>query len=402
VELRFYTSINSVDKQLWQFLPNNDYPFIKFSFLSALENAGDKSPRAHTGLVDTFVACNHETGWRPCHAVVSEGGRPLAFLPNYIKDHSYGEYIFDWAWANAYQQNGLDYYPKLLNAIPFSPVSGPRLLIAPDTNEELVYQTLTEQIKIECDRKKFSSFHSLYLSEQASRSLSSNGFVQRHSFQYHWLNQKPGSGELYLDFPDFLQQLKSRKRKSVARERQTVTDAGIEFSWLEGAQIEDSHWEVFYRFYQLTYAKRSGHGGYLPKAFFKAIGDSIPENVVLLLALKDSACIAGALYLKSNDTLYGRYWGCTEEASFLHFEACIYQGIEYCIRHGLKKFDAGAQGEHKLQRGFYPVSTWSNHWIQHAQFRSAIARFIEEEKRQNLAYMRRAEEYLPYKQLSTP
>lgn len=401
MEVRFYTSLNSVDKQLWQLFGANNYPFIKYSFLSALENAGDNPLQAGAQPSETFVACNHETGWQPHHAVVYADGRPLAFLPNYIKDHSYGEYIFDWAWANAYQQHRLDYYPKLLNAIPFSPVTGPRMLIAPGADEALIYNALAEQIKMECDRRDFSSFHSLYLQEQASSFYRANGFVQRHSFQYHWLNQNPESGELYRDFPDFLQQLKSRKRKSVTKERRAVIDAGIELKWLEGAQIEERHWETFYRFYQLTYAKRSGHGGYLPKAFFKAIGITMPENIALLLAEHQGACIAGALYLKSNDTLFGRYWGCTKEASFLHFESCIYQGIEYCIRHGLKKFDAGAQGEHKLQRGFYPVSTWSNHWIRHEQFRSAIVRFIEEEKRQNLAYMRRAEEYLPYRQPST-
>lgn len=417
MKIKFYRSLAEIGEPLWSSVVTTDYPFLNYHFFFALENAADLSGATLTESnaseeianhsTSNFVACNRKSGWQPYHVVVfqqHEDGTPdtaIALMPNYIKYHSYGEYIFDWAWAEAYHRHGLDYYPKMYSAIPYSPVTGERIAIAKShthsKTRKLILSKISKAIKDECSKLKLSSFHLLFSEKHLSDELNTHELIQRHSFQYHWLNEN-NKGQPFTSFENFLSALKSRKRKEIKKERQRVSDAGIVFQQLSGDAIKDSHWRVFYQFYQRTYAKRSGHGGYLPQAFFEQLGETLSDKLLLVLALKNGEIIAGALNLFSSSTLFGRYWGCVEDAEFLHFETCYYQGIEFCISNGLKKFDAGAQGEHKIQRGFTPVSTWSNHWVAHDNFRNAIHDFINEEQKQNLLYMEQAKEMLPFAQ----
>jgi predicted N-acyltransferase len=390
VEIRFHSSINDIPAERWNSLIDNDYPFIRHEFFHALENSADNIEQ------EAFIACCKQSGWQANHVAVYQNNVLVACMPNYTKSHSYGEYIFDWAWANAYSQHGYDYYPKLLSAVPFSPVSGPRLISKPSTDKAQLHAAIFEEIKNHCEKYNYSSFHALYLPEHDSESFNALGMVQRHSFQYHWKNRNEHQ-QRYSAFDDFLETLKSRKRKSIRKERNAIAHQCIEFEQLRGEQIEHYHWDLFYRLYQITYLKRSGHAGYLPKAFFISLAESLGDQVMLILARKNGDYIAGAMYLVSETTLYGRYWGCREHAEFLHFETCIYQGIDYCIEQGIETFDAGAQGEHKLQRGFVPVSTWSNHWIRDPGFRRAITSFIAQEAEHHANVMEQARTYLPYK-----
>lgn len=383
MEVRFYSAIEAIGQSVWNTICDIDYPFIRYEFLHALETAADPDKEHGAG-------CSRQSGWQAHHAVVyDKDNQPIAAAPMYLKYHSYGEYIFDWSWADAYQRNGLNYYPKLLAAIPYSPVTGLRIAIASSYtgNNDAIYQTLVDACKNECAQLDLSSCHFLFPEKSVSDTLKQQQLLQRHSHQYHWINQNK-AGEPYTSFDDFLGEFKSRKRKDVKKERRLVAEQDVRLLRLTGADIDDDVWDVFYDFYQLTYAKRSGHGGYLPKAFFQTIAKTMPEQLLLVLAIQNDVAIAGALNLFSSTTLFGRYWGCTKAAEFLHFEACYYQGIEFCIERGLKKFDAGAQGEHKVQRGFRPVPTWSNHWIQHEGFRDAIQDFVvreAEQVKQNIA-----------------
>ena len=405
--VRFVSSIAAIGRDDWQRIAGRDYPFSRYDFLHALETAGERDPQ--TGQLD--AACTRLSGWMPDHALVSDAFGAIAVMPLYLKYHSYGEYIFDWAWAEAYQRNGLDYYPKLLAAIPYSPVTGPRLAIdeAALSNGRVQQQelivTLTQAVKKHCREVGASSFHLLYPDQQTSRAMAAQEFTTRHSFQYHWFNGGPvgdsgdgiKQGEKFADFAAFCATLKSRKRKAILKERREIAQQDICIERLAGEQITDDIWHRFYQFYQLTYAKRSGHGGYLNEAFFRQIGRTMPEQIMLVVAKKQGVIIAGALNLFSSTTLYGRYWGCTQEAEFLHFEACYYQGIEFCIERGLRRFDAGAQGEHKIQRGFRPVDTWSNHWIADQNLSDAVGDFTRREELHNEEYRQAARGMLPFK-----
>ena len=394
MEVHFYSAIEDIGHKLWNSLCGTDYPFMRYEFLHALETAGQDD-------LNIGAACTRKNGWQPHHAIVFDGTTAIAAAPLYIKYHSYGEYIFDWAWGEAYQRNGLNYYPKLLGAIPYSPVTGTRIAIAEAQlkNSENIYQAMTQACIQECEKLNLSSLHFLYAKKSVSDSLAQlqppHNLTQRHSHQYHWFNkskkQKP-----YIDFDDFLNEFKSRKRKDVKKERLCVKEQDIELLRLTGVDINDELWNTFFNFYQGTYAKRSGHGGYLPKAFFQQIAKTMPEQILLVIALQDGIAIAGALNFFSSDTLFGRYWGCNQDAEFLHFEACYYQGIEFCIKQGLTKFDAGAQGEHKVQRGFKPINTWSNHWIQHPDFREAINNFIKNEAEQVATNIATTTQWLPF------
>ena len=390
MEVRFYKAIEDIGQSLWNSLCGTDYPFIRYEFLHALETAGNNDP-------SIGAACTKESGWQPYHAIVFDGATAVAAAPLYIKYHSYGEYIFDWSWSEAYERNGLNYFPKLLGAIPYSPVSGSRIAIeetALDKSDE-IYQALKEACIEQCEKFDLSSFHFLYSTKSVSDALANQQLTQRHSHQYHWFNENKDQNS-FCDFEAFLGEFKSRKRKDIKKERQWVNDQGIKLLRLTGSDIDDALWDIFFDFYQRTYAKRSGHGGYLPKAFFQRIAQTMPEQILLVIALQDDTVIAGALNLFSSDTLFGRYWGCNQDAEFLHFEACYYQGIEFCIEKGLKKFDAGAQGEHKVKRGFRPINTWSNHWIKHPDFRVAINRFIKSEAEQVKTNIATTSQWLPF------
>lgn len=397
-EVCFVDNIAAIDKQQWQDIAGSSYPFLRYEFLHALEEARGDSSQHNENSNESYPACCRKTGWQPHHALIKEAGQIVGLMPLYLKHHSYGEYIFDWAWADAYHRHNIPYYPKLLAAIPYTPATGPRLVLSRNCkNQDAVIASLDGALIKQCRALNASSFHLLYPEHALGEKFAQRDYPLRQTFQYHWFNNN-SEQQPFSNFDDFASSLKSRKRKAIAKERRQITEQGIHLTRLVGSEINSAIWEQFYYFYQLTYAKRSGHGGYLGKAFFIELAETMPEQIMMVVASTGNQIIACALNFFSSDTLYGRYWGCSYEAEFLHFEACYYQGIEFCIERGLKKFDAGAQGEHKIQRGFVPVPTYSNHWIADENFRLAIGQFINEEKRQNRYYMQQAANLLPFRQ----
>ncbi len=377
MNVTFLSSINDIDQQQWNSLIDCDYPFITHQFLALLESSG---------------SANEASGWIPFHLTLrDESNALLAIMPLYIKTHSWGEYVFDWSWAEAYQQHNLNYYPKFVSSIPFTPATGPRICIKPGLDSTTILSVIINAIKHKANDLDISGWHLLFPEQQLSDQLAEMGLPQRHATQFHWFNRN------YQNFEHFLLQLTSRKRKNISKERQHILDQNISHNILLGDEITRDDWELFYHFYHMTYLKRSGRAGYLTKSFFSDLSCHMPANVILVIANKSERPIAAALYFRSSDTLFGRYWGCLEEYQFLHFESCYYQGIELCIRLGLHKFDAGAQGEHKIQRGFEPIATWSNHWLQHPGFDSAVKAFIAEEATHIRQYITSCKAHLPFK-----
>lgn len=375
--LEFIASVEALGDSDWSAVCGEDYPFLRYAFLHALESTG---------------CVNGNSAWQSHHAVIREGECIIGILPLYQKYDSYGEYVFDWSWADAYFRHGLNYYPKLLSAIPYTPATGPRLCLQPDIDRHQAWAFLVKGIQQEAKRLAASSWHCLFPVEEESQLLDELGARQRLGCQYHWLNQG------YESFEDFLSTFSSRKRKNLNKERRRVAEQGIQLTRKGGADITAEEWRQFYLFYQLTYLKRSGRKGYLNQDFFAALASQMPDQILMVLAHHDSELVAAALFFEGSDTLYGRYWGCREEFDFLHFEACYYQGIEYAIERGLHRFDPGAQGEHKIQRGFTPLLTWSNHWIALPPFAEAIDHFLQEEAPEVRAYLERAKTLLPFKQ----
>lgn len=376
LEAEFISSLTQVDAAQWDSIGDRNYPFLRHGFLLGLE---------------TTHCTTAETGWQPCHLLLRRGDKLVATLPLYLKSHSYGEYVFDWSWADAWRRSSLEYYPKLVSAIPFTPATGPRLQYLPELAEQQAWSVALEAVTAFAGRRKISSWHLLFPSAQISALLLQQGLPQRRAVQFHWFNDN------FRDFDDFLSRFNARKRKSLKRERRRVQEQGLELETLTGTDISPEHWELFHQLYQLTYAKRSGHGGYLTREFFTEVAANMGEQVVLVLARQGAEAVAGSLYFRSADTLYGRYWGCKREYDCLHFEACYYRGIEYCIEHGLTRFDPGAQGEHKIQRGFRPVETFSNHWIADPGLAQAVADFAEREGPHTEAYLRDTATLLPFK-----
>lgn len=332
-----------------------------------------------------------KTGWQPHHLILSDDVAIIAIFPLFIKTHSYGEYVFDWSWAEAYHRHGLEYYPKLINAIPFTPAGGPRWGIAPEQDEASVLGMACEIIEGELQRINGSSCHVLFTREQHTEYMQGTSWLLRSGYQYHWFNDN------YTDFNDFLAAMSSRKRKNIVKERRKIIDQGIILQTKCGNEISEQDWHDFYLFYHITYIKRSGRQGYLSRDFFPLLAQTMSEHVVMVQATYDDEVVAAALCFKDEHTLYGRYWGCKENFDSLHFEACYYQGIEYAIAHNLKRFDPGAQGEHKIQRGFKPIKTFSHHYIEHPEFCDAIARFVTEEEKEVNRYLEEASELLPFK-----
>ena len=372
----YLDSILDIDSKHWNELVANGYPFIRHEFLAALEQSG---------------AANKKTGWQAQHLTVYDNDELIAVMPLYIKQHSYGEYMFDWSWADAYHRHGFDYYPKLLSAIPFTPATGPRLCIRADKDDKLISQQIAQALTEHCQAKGYSSVHVLFPNQQSTETFAPV-LSRRHGVQFHWFNRG------YHHFEDFLANFTSRKRKNLNKERRAVAQQGVTLQRLMGNEISEELWQQFYRFYQLTYAKRSGHGGYLTEGFFQQIAQSMGEHIMLVIAKKEGRIIAGALNFFDQHCLYGRYWGCIEDIEFLHFEACYYQGIEFCIERGLQRFDPGAQGEHKIQRGFTPVDVYSNHWLAQPEFDAAIKQFLQQETAELKRYKQRCNKYLPFKQ----
>jgi predicted N-acyltransferase len=378
-EFHFHPSIADISAGLWNALvnanPNTASPFLRHEFLLALEQSGS--------------ACA-DTGWQPHHIIVTKDGRHVAAMPLYIKSHSYGEYVFDWSWADAYRQHGMRYYPKLVTSVPFTPSTGPRLLIAEGEDHAHITHAIAQAVIAEARRIGASSWHVLFPGEKESARLTSAGLRPRIACQFHWYNRG------YKTFDDFLATFNSRKRKNLRKERNAVHSAGIQFTRFRGNAITPTMWQQFYRFYQNTYQIR-GQQGYLTQAFFQRLSDVMPDNLLLVVATLDARPIAAALSFCDSEKLYGRYWGCLQEYQFLHFETCYYQGIEYAIEEGLQSFDSGAQGEHKIQRGFEPIITHSNHWIADPQFDVAIGEFLEREAEHIKEYKVGAEGGLPFR-----
>lgn len=374
--LEFIASVEEIGSREWAAICGEDYPFLHYTFLHALERSG---------------CVNGDSAWQSHHAIIRSGGRTVGILPLYRKYDSYGEYVFDWAWADAYFRHGLDYYPKLVTAIPYTPATGPRLCLAAGIEREKAWSFLLQGIREEVERLGASSWHCLFPFADESHTLQELGASQRLGCQYHWLNEN------YQSFDEFLSTFSSRKRKNLNKERHRVAQQGIRLTRKRGSEISGEEWRQFYFFYQLTYLKRSGRKGYLNEDFFMMLAAGMPEQILMVLAHHEDELIAAALFFEDADTLYGRYWGCREEFDFLHFEACYYQGIDYAIERGLQRFDPGAQGEHKIQRGFMPLLTWSNHWIALPPFREAIDGFLREEAPAVQAYLDDAKSLLPFK-----
>lgn len=361
----------------WDHCAGDSNPFLSYAFLSALEDSGSVSAK---------------NGWLQRHLLLKDvSDRLRGAVPLYLKSHSMGEYIFDYAWADAYERAGGRYYPKLVSAIPFTPVTGPRLLAAKDDPErDQVMQALASASAKMADAMGVSSLHFNFIEECDVPLFRETGYLIRHGRQYHWKNEGYGS------FDDFLAALSSRKRKQIKKERRAVLNEGIEVRALSGSDLTADIWDAFYRFYVDTYDRKWGRP-YLTRAFFDLISERMPDNVVLIMAFRGETPIAGALNLKGKETLYGRNWGACEDVPFLHFEACYYSAVEYAIMHGLKRVEAGTQGEHKIQRGYLPVTTYSAHWIADPGFRSAVARFLEHEREEMDASIEYLKDWSPFR-----
>ncbi|OUR83685.1 GNAT family N-acetyltransferase [Cycloclasticus sp. 46_120_T64] len=380
MQVDFLNSINDISVADWSALFGDDYPFTRHPFLLALESSG---------------CTQASTGWQAQHIIVRQDEQLIAAMPCFLKNHSYGEYVFDWAWANAYQHHGHRYYPKLVAAIPFTPAAGPRLSFAAsiqNPQQQLsIIKNIEQALRDKSRSLGLSSWHVLFPLSELSSLLEDCGWQQRLGIQYHWFNQE------YISFDDFLQRMKARKRKNIRKERLAVQQQGISISTLLGSEISEQVMHQFYRFYQKTYLKRSAQAGYLNLPFFQSIRRSLQDNLVMFCAHKGDQLIAAALCFKDSQTLYGRYWGCEQEYELLHFETCYYQGIEFCIQNRLARFDPGAQGEHKIPRGFEPIHTFSNHVILNPDFDRAISRFIQHEKTELNSQMPYLQGLLPFK-----
>jgi len=341
-------------------------PFMQHAYLHAMEASGSASPT---------------TGWLPQIITLERAGQMVAACALYVKDHSYGEYVFDWAWANAYQQHGLPYYPKAVVAVPFTPVPGARLLaVNADARAALVHALVDW-----CKTHQLSSMHLLFASDADLQACEAAGLMLRHTVQFHWNNSTPA----YADFDEFLSHLAQDKRKKIRQERRKVADAGVQFRWTKGAEIAAADWEFFYRCYERTYLEH-GNAPYLSRDFFARMQSRMAGNWLLFVAEREGQPMASSLIALSGDApdacgapqpkvAYGRYWGALERVDCLHFEACYYQPLAWCIAHGYQRFEGGAQGEHKMARALLPVKTSSAHWLAHPSFADAVARFLERE-----------------------
>jgi len=356
--LTLHKAIADIPAADWDACAGPDNPFVSYAFLSAVEDSGSATRR---------------TGWLPQHAVLRDGmGAIVAAAPMYAKSHSYGEYVFDHAWARAFEQAGGSYYPKLQVAVPFSPVPGPRLLVRPGSG--VAPGAVAQALAQTAGQLDVSSAHITFCSDREWKALGAAGWLQRIGVQCHWSNNG------YASFDDFLGALSSRKRKTIRRERRDVAAHGLELLALRGPEIGKREWAAFYEFYTSTVDRKWG-SAYLTERFFPMLGERLGERVVLMLARQNGVPVAGALNLAGTDTLYGRNWGSKGEFPLLHYELCYYKAIDFAIAHGLQRVEAGAQGEqHKIQRGYLPVPTYSAHWIGHRGLRRAIAEFLDRER----------------------
>ncbi|SFC90566.1 GNAT family N-acetyltransferase [Pseudoalteromonas denitrificans] len=371
---KIITHINEISATRWD-LFFDDNPFTKHAFIHACEAS---------------LSASSKQGWQAHHFLIYENDTLIAVMPGYVKSHSYGEYVFDWSWAEAYQNHGLTYYPKWVCSIPFTPVEGGRIATN-SSNLSMLYQYIKTILNAQSKKYNWSGFHINFCDKKTSHLLGKQDVSSRLGVQFQWFNKD------YQSFDDYLSCLTARKRKVIKKERLKAVAEDISIKWLTGCKISSDIIEQFIAFYQRTYLKRSGHLGYLNSDFFSLLKQNMSDELVIMIATKDENVIAATLSLKSSTTLYGRYWGASEYYDFLHFELCYYQGIEYCIKNNLKCFHSGAQGEHKIARGFEPVFTYSNHTMVHPDFSLAIDNFLIHESQQMQNYHQQCQTLLPFK-----
>lgn len=381
MQLRSCSSFAEIPADHWDHCAGTDMPMLRHAYLHALEMSGSASPAQ---------------GWQPLPLLAEDGsGQLLGAIPLWLKGHSFGELVYDFAWAQAYASAGLHYYPKLIAALPFTPVSGRRILLAPDANAEMVLPLLLDGARRIADRHHASSLHWLFTDRHDTALLEQHGYLHRTGIQFHWENRG------YRDFEDFLSGFSAERRKKLRRERRYVRDAGISTEIRTGRDVSMELWDRFYDFYTANILR---HGGmiHLTREFFYRLGESMPDAIVLVLARRGIELVGAAFNLCSHDALFGRYWGGLPDVNSLHFETCYYTPIEYCIDRGLKRFEGGAGGEHKLARGFLPVTTHSLHWLRHVQFSDAVADFLAREQRGVSHYVDELNEHAPFKQGMNP
>lgn len=378
ISIRALARIADIPAADWDACAGSDNPFVAHAFLDALEQSGCVAPR---------------TGWQPTHLVAESNGRVIGCLPLYIKGHSQGEYIFDHNWAEAYSRAGGQYYPKLLSAVPFTPVTGPRFLVAPDQDFNDIANALLQGAEEVMRRYRLSSLHVNFLTKAESDLLADNDdILLRIGEQFHWQNAG------YHDFDAFLEQLASRKRKAIRKERREAVSAGITIDVVQGSDLTNAHWDAFFEFYMDTGSRKWGRP-YLNRDFFHRLHVTMKDRIVLVMARREGRWIAGAWNMLGRDALYGRNWGCIEYHPGLHFECCYYQAIDYAIRHRLSRVEAGAQGEHKLARGYLPVPIYSIHKMADPGFHDAVARYLKQERTHMGDVIAALDEHSPFRQV---
>jgi predicted N-acyltransferase len=374
--LRLHASLDEIPAAAWDALHDGRNPFVSHAFLHGLEQTGCLRPR---------------WGWSPLHAALWDGARLLAAAPAYLKGNSHGEFVFDHAWANAWLRHGLDYYPKWLVAVPYTPVSGPRLLASDADARRRLCRAMAEETR----RRGLSSLHVNFLSETEDRDVPAD-WLARRDVQFHWRNPEHGGAPRWRDFGDFLAALTHKRRKNIRAERAAVTRAGIGFRVVHGGEASEADLAAMHAFYCRTFMHK-GNSPALTLDFFRHLARAMPQALVLILAERADRTVAGALCLRGGGTLYGRYWGSDIDLPGLHFETCYYQGIDYCLREGLTVFEPGAQGEHKIARGFLPVPTRSRHYVAHPAFAEALADWCRQERAATQAYLTAAMRHTPYR-----
>ena len=374
MKVTVHDSIADIAANDWNQLAGTAYPFLRHEFLNLAEQTHCVAPAQ---------------GWTPRHLSIGKKGDLRAAMPLYEKSHSWGEFVFDWAWARAYEQAGFRYYPKLVSAVPFTPAPSRRLLLADPDDTEAAHALIAAAIAL-AGESECSSFHILFPTAEEIPLLESAGLLIRKDCQFHWHNRG------YEKFDDFLATFTAAKRKKAKRDRRRAEENGIRFRRLKGNEMDDSAWSVVYALISSTFMQR-GSLPYFNDVFFKSISEQLPENILVVLAEKESNPVAAAVFFESDRVLYGRYWGSDGHYDALHFETCYYQGIDYCIDTGKQIFEPGTQGEHKISRGFSPVPTWSAHWLAHPEFADAIGKYLDEEARHIDRYMDAVDSRSPYK-----
>lgn len=375
MEIKIIDSLSNIRCSDWNALVKRDYPFIKYEFLFGLEK---------------YQCVGAHFGWLPRHVVVFDQAQLIGAMPLYLKFNSYGEFVFDWAWADVYQRYGHDYYPKLVCSIPYTPISGPRFLLLDGYDYHAIFSLMIAEVLKFADDQAISSIHWLFLLKNEHQFLMDQGFLERNDCQFHWYNQN------YQDFDQFLMSMSSRKRKKIKRERRQIQDAGIKVRIAYGDELSLEAWQKVYQFYQVTFLKKSGMPT-LSFDFFQYLAEVMGRQLVIVMAEIDQQMIACAINFRDDNSLYGRHWGCDKDYHSLHFELCYYQGIDYCIAQQLQTFEPGAQGEHKLSRGFLPTQTQSAHWIAREDFKSLIQHQVIHEKEMIQLYMEELNQQSPYK-----